>query len=160
MWLAGVLVQVGLERVEFAGARCLPPAVDEFLPGGGAVVTLDGVQPPAQVPGDLPQAAPLGPQGMDQGVVAPGALGELPGRLRCRLAGRPCGRHRVASGLRGRLGQAAAVGGDALPGGLGEVLPQMEPVGDLDRLRCPGPGAVRERARPVTADHLDAGVRG
>jgi hypothetical protein len=26
--------------------------------------------------------------------------------------------------------------------GLGEVLPQVEPVGDLDRLRCPGPGAV------------------
>ena len=39
--------------------------------------------------------------------------------------------------------------GDALLDGLGEVLPQMEPVGDLD-LRCPGPGAVRERARPVT----------
>jgi hypothetical protein len=52
------------------------------------------------------------------------------------------------------------VGGDALLDGLGEVLPQVEPVGDLDRLRCPGPGAVRERARPVTADHLDAGVRG
>jgi hypothetical protein len=52
------------------------------------------------------------------------------------------------------------VGGDALPGGLGEVLPQVEPVSDLDRVRRPGPGAVRERARPVTADHLDAGVRG
>jgi hypothetical protein len=60
----------------------------------------------------------------------------FPGRLRCRLAGRPCGQHRVAGSFRGRLGQAAAVGGDALLDGLGEVLPQMEPVGDLDRLRC------------------------
>jgi hypothetical protein len=63
--LARVLVEVGLERAELAGARCRPPAVGEFLPGGGAVVALDGVQSPAQVPGDLPQAASLGPQGVD-----------------------------------------------------------------------------------------------
>jgi hypothetical protein len=34
------------------------------------------------------------------------------------------------------------VGGDALLDGLGEVLPQVEPVGDLDRVRCAGAGAV------------------
>ena len=33
----------------------------------------------------------------------------------------------------------------------------MEPVGDLDRLRRPGPGSV-VRSRPVSADDLDAGV--
>src|ERR1700733_5662015 len=57
-------------------------------------------------------------------------------------------------------GQAAAVGGDTPPGGLGEVVPQVEPAGALNRPRCPGPGAVRERPRPVTAGHLNAGMRG
>jgi hypothetical protein len=50
------------------------------------------------------------------------------------------------------------VGGGALLDGLGEVLPQVEPVGDLDRVRCPGPGAVGVGARPVAADDLDPGV--
>ena len=163
-----VLVQVGLERVELARARPLPAAVDEFLPGGGAVVALDGVQSPAQVAGDLPQAAPLGSQPVDQGVVAPRAVGELPCRVRCALARRPCrrggliadGGHEARPGLWFWLCQAAAVGGDALLDGLREVLPQVEPVGDLNRLRCPGAGTIRIRARAVPADHLDAGVSG
>jgi hypothetical protein len=37
------------------------------------------VQAPAEVAGDLPQASPFGPQPADQLVVAPGALGVLPG---------------------------------------------------------------------------------
>lgn len=65
--LAGVLVQVGLERVEFAGARCLPPAVDEFLPGGGAVVTLDGVQPPSSGTGRSPAGRAPRPAGHGPG---------------------------------------------------------------------------------------------
>jgi hypothetical protein len=73
-----VLVEVGLERVEPAGPGCRPPAVDEFLPGGGAVVALDGVLAPAQVAGDFPDAAPFGAQAVDGGVVALRALGELP----------------------------------------------------------------------------------
>lgn len=77
----GVLVKVGLERVELAGALCGPAAFGEFLPSGGAVVALDGVQPPAQVAGDLPQPAPLGAQRADQLVLAADALGELPGRI-------------------------------------------------------------------------------
>ena len=36
----------------------------------------------------------------------------------------------------------------------------MEPVGDLDRVRCPGPGSVGVRSRAVPADDLDAGVGG
>jgi hypothetical protein len=60
-----VLVEVGLERVELARARSLPAAVDEFLPGRGPVEPLDGVQAPAQVAGDLPQAAPFGAQPVD-----------------------------------------------------------------------------------------------
>jgi hypothetical protein len=70
----GVLVQVGLVGVEFAGARSLPAAVGEFLPGHSAVEPLDGVQAPAQVAGDLPQAPPFGAQPVDQGMVPAGAL--------------------------------------------------------------------------------------
>jgi hypothetical protein len=47
------------------------------------------------------------------------------------------------------------VGGGALLDGLGEVLPQVEPVGDLDSVRRPGPGVG---ARPIAADDLDPGV--
>jgi hypothetical protein len=74
----GVPVEVGLERVELAGARSLPAAVDEFLPGRGAVEPLDGVQAPAQVTGDLAEPPPFGAQLVDQGVVPLGALGVLP----------------------------------------------------------------------------------
>jgi hypothetical protein len=91
--LAGALVQVRLERVQLAGPRLLPAAVGEFLPGGGAGVALDGVQAPAQVPGDLPQAAALVQQVVHDRVVPPGPVCVLPGRLRplglCHSRGRP-----------------------------------------------------------------------
>ena len=58
--LFGALAEVGLERVQLAGARLLPAPVSQFLPGGGACVALDGVQAPAQVAGDLPEPAPVG----------------------------------------------------------------------------------------------------
>jgi hypothetical protein len=152
----GVLVQVGLERAGLAGAWSLPPSVGEFLPGRGAVEALDGVQAPAQVAGDLAQAPPFGAQLADQGMVPLGALGVLPGGIGL------CGASRfrqdrallVQGGRRRRLGQAGAVGGDALPGGLGEVLPQVEPVGDLDRARRPvrAPSAYDpERSRQITS---------
>jgi hypothetical protein len=155
----GVLVEVGLERVELAGARTLPAAVDEFLPGRGAVESLDGVQAPAQVAGDLAEPAPFGAQPVDQGVVPLGALGVLP--VGARLFWFRQRRALFSQGGQGRgIGQAGAVGGGALLDGLGEVLPQVEPVGDLDRLRRPGPGSVRVRSRPVSADDLDPGVSG
>jgi len=134
-----VLVEVGLERVELARARPFPAAVGKFLPGGGAVESLDGVQAPAQVAGDFSQSPPFGAQPADQGVVPPGALGVLPGGiglpggLRFRQ-GRPLV---VCEGRRRRLGQAGTVGRGALLDGLGQVLPQVEPVGDLDRARAP-----------------------
>jgi len=77
----GVLVEVGLERVEFARARSLPASVGEFLPGRGAVESLDGVQAPAEVAGDLAQASPFGAQPVDQLVMPAGALGVLPRRI-------------------------------------------------------------------------------
>ena len=144
---AGVLVEVGLERVELAGPRGLPAAVGQFLPRGGSVVALDGVQAPAQVAADLPQPASLGPQGADLLVLAARGIGELPRRVRRPGVCRPCGlRLGVVGSQGGRLGQAGAVGGDALLDGLGQVLPQVEPVGDLHRPGRTGPGPVRIRA--------------
>jgi hypothetical protein len=112
------------------------------------------------VAGDLAQAPPFCAQLADQGVVPLGALGVLP--VGVGLAFRFRQRRALFfQGGRGRgIGQAGAVGSGALLDGLGEVLPQVEPVGDLDRLRRPGPGPVRVRSRPVSADDLDAGVSG
>lgn len=91
---------------------------------------------------------PAGPLG-----VLPGGIG-LPGGFRFRQR-----RFLFVHGGQGRgAGQAGTVGGDALLGGPGEVLPQVEPVGDLDRVRRPGPRPVRERARAVPADHLNPGM--
>ena len=157
----GVLVQVGLERVELARARLLPAAVGEFLPGRGAGVALDGVQSPAQVAGDLPQAAALGEQAMDGRVVSAGAVGVLARRIRPRGGRRPRRRGLRGGGRRGIwFVEAGAVRGGAPFDGLGEVLPQVEPVGDLDRLWCPGAGPVGVGAGAVAADHLNPGMGG
>ena len=95
-------------------------------------------------------------------MVPPGAVGVLPGRLGPRCVRRPCGwRWLIAgNGRRPGLCQPGAVRGDALLDGLGEVLPQVEPVSDLDRVRCPGACPVRVGAGAVPADDLDAGMRG
>jgi hypothetical protein len=80
---------------------------------------------------------------VDQLVLEPCPLGELPRWL--MLAVRRQGRGGVVAGNGdGRLGQAAPVGGDAGLDGPGEVLPQVEAAGDLDRARRPGAGAVGE----------------
>ncbi|KJY33154.1 hypothetical protein VR46_33850 [Streptomyces sp. NRRL S-444] len=47
--------------------------------------------------------------------------------------------------------------GDASLGGLAEVVPEVPPVCDLDRLGCASGGALGEEWRPVPADDLDAG---
>jgi hypothetical protein len=121
----GVLVEVGLERVELAGARSLPAAVDEFLPGRGAVESLDGVQAPAQVAGDLAEPPPFGAQLVDQGVVPLGALGVLPAGVRLPGTFRLGQGRSIVAGRGRRLGQAGAVGRDALLDPLGQVLPQV-----------------------------------
>ena len=50
--------------------------------------------------------------------------------------------------------------GDSLAGVLGEVMPQVPPVRDLDRARGARAGAFRICAGPVTADHTGARVGG
>jgi hypothetical protein len=63
-----------------------------------------------------------------------GAVGAHPGGLR-RGERRLRGWHGLfaSGGHEIRFREAGAVRGDAPPGGLGEVLPQVEPVSDLDR---------------------------
>jgi hypothetical protein len=43
---------------------------------------------------------------------------------------------------------------------LAQVLPQMPSVGDLHRVRSPGPGAFGIAAGTVPADHPHSGMRG
>ena len=89
-----------------------------------------------------------------------------PGRARRTSRQAPgCSPARVAGGRPGGGGSGpgrpgSAVRGDGPLDRLGEVLPQVGLVGDLDRVRRPGAGAVREGAGAVTADHLDAGTGG
>ncbi|WSU65580.1 hypothetical protein OG596_08835 [Streptomyces sp. NBC_01102] len=67
------------------------------------------------------------------------------------------------SGLvRGLVGcaEAAVVAGDGLLHGLGEVVPQVPGVGDLDGLRGGFPGGFRVGGGAVPADDLDLGVVG
>jgi hypothetical protein len=77
-------------------------------------------------------------------VVPAGSLGELPGQLRLGDLRRLCGCPGFWSAHRPgvRFAQAGAVRGGALLGRLGEVLPEVEPVGDLDRVRRSGAGTV------------------
>jgi hypothetical protein len=138
------LVQVGLERVQHAGTRGLPAAVDEFLPGLGVRVALHSVPSPAQMAGDRPHPVPFGQQFVHHRVVPAGSLGELPARLWLRDMRRLSSWLGSWSGNRpgGRFAQAGAVRGDAPLDRLGEVLPQVEAVGDLDRAGRSGAGAV------------------
>jgi hypothetical protein len=51
------------------------------------------------------------------------------------------------------------VAGDHALHRLAQVLPQVKPVGDLHRVRCPKPGALGVGAGAVPADHLHARMR-
>ena len=56
-------------------------------------------------------------------------------------------------------GQAVLVAGDGLAGVLAQVVPDMPPVGHLDRLRGAVAGRLGVGAGPVPADHLHLRVR-
>src|SRR6266542_3549914 len=155
--LLPALLQVRLERVQLAGARLAPLAVDQFLPGDRAGIPLHGVTTPAKVPSDGAQTMPLGEQAVHQRMVASGALGEPPHR-RCLLSGRR--RSRLLGLLGCGRAQAVAVAGNAALGRLGQVLPQVEPVGDLHGVGGAQAGAFGVGSRAVSADDLHAGVAG
>lgn len=155
------LRQVGLERVEFAGLLALS-ALDHVLPAGGAGVPLDGMPSPAQMPGDLPEPQSLGEQVVDERVMHPGTFGELSGRLVVlggrRVRGLPL---RFGPKCRdGKVTEAGAMGGDRLLDRVGEVLPQVEAVGDLQSLWCGGVSRVGVGPGAVAADDLDLRVPG
>ncbi|GAA2424610.1 hypothetical protein GCM10010421_08970 [Streptomyces glaucus] len=99
---------------------------------------------------------------MDSGVLGPGAAGE-PVSSWPRRGGRVRDQGRLGFGL-GRCGyrdaQATMVLGDASFGGLAQVVPELPPVRDLDRLRRSGSGAPGEEERAVPADDLDPGPPG
>jgi hypothetical protein len=70
------------------------------------------------------------------------------------------GRHAAGiPGLRGFFFEAGAVRYHRFLGVLGQVVPQVPAVGDLDRVRCAVPGALGVVAGPVPADHLRARMR-
>ena len=56
------------------------------------------------------------------------------------------------------FGQRGAVRDHCGFHGFGEVLPEVEPVGDLHRVGCPGAGALGVDAGPVSADDAYSGV--
>ncbi|KOX18455.1 hypothetical protein ADK67_36780 [Saccharothrix sp. NRRL B-16348] len=60
--------------------------------------------------------------------------------------------------LFGLIPQAFAVGAHHFVHGVGQVVEQVKPVGDLDGLGSPESGSFGVGAATVTADHLGAGV--
>jgi hypothetical protein len=168
--VAGALVpppaQVGLELVE-AGA---PGRSAEKFPGAaGEGEPAHGLGGQAGGTADLSlRAAGVG-QGPDVGVAFAGAHRE--GTLPAALVHEPVGRNQgcgLAScvlfsvpglGPAGGVEQAPAMPGDGLVGIFAQVVPQMPAIGDLDRARRPGTGALSVRAGSVPADHGRAGMR-
>jgi len=94
------------------------------------------------------------PGAFDQPTLLSLALRRLDGELIQIGRRRRRGRHGSC-----RFGQAAVVAGHDLLDVLGQVVPQVEAVRDLDRIRCSGAGAFGVGARPVAADHLNPGMR-
>jgi len=85
--LLDALLEVGLERIQLAGAVALPLAVDQLLPALGAGIALHGVASPAQLPRDRADAVALGEQVVDERV-----------GLKARSANRPTGWTSAGSG--------------------------------------------------------------
>ena len=125
-----------------------------LITGSGVGEAAGGLSVHAQLTGDRAQAQPAGCQSLDGGVLVthprrqPG-LGD-----RNRDGGRVWLRRECwVSGGRGDLLEAGPVAGDGLGGVLGEVMPQMPAVGDLNRSRGAVAGALGiepARSRQIT----------
>ena len=151
------VVQVGLERVQHAG----PHAADQQrLDIVGAEVAAHGLEVQVQFAGDRAHRQATFAQLM--GLVIP--LAGVLDPHRVRRPERHDQVHWVAwvkAGVRladDRLGQAGMVYGDQPLHVPAQVVPQVPPVGNLDRGRRTVTGAVRISAGPVPADHLHPGV--
>ncbi|WP_406310845.1 hypothetical protein [Streptomyces sp. NBC_00623] len=138
------------------------PTGEQCLWGRGVGELLDGSNGHPELPLDGTPTVSCLQQGMDGGVPGPGPVGE-PVPARPRRRGRVRGWDQLGFGLRCpgcQHAQAKTVLGDAPLSGLAQVVPQMPPVRDLDRLRRPGCGAFCEERRAVPADDLDTGPLG
>jgi hypothetical protein len=127
-------VQVGLVVIDHAGFGG-PLAPQQFVGGLCADVADNGAVAHAELAGDRADAVPGVLQFVDPRVLGAGAIGE-PGRA-FRFW---CGRCRLR--LRVLVTQAGAVPGDRAFHRFGQVVPQMPPVGALERIRCAVAGAV------------------
>jgi hypothetical protein len=121
------LGQIGLESVE--QARPLLGHDHHFLPRRGVSVKGNGSMVPAQMPGDLPKPGSLREHLVDQSMMGPTALRDRTLRLLDDFRG--CGRSGEL------LDQAALVLDDQAFDRRGEVLPEVEAVGDLHRVGAP-----------------------
>jgi hypothetical protein len=162
-------VQVCGVRGEDAGTVDAAVGAQQFLDGGGAGRPANGAAGQVQVPGDGFEAAAVAQRGVDFGVTAPvlglqqtdrtgpvaARRGDRPGR--CGRINRWCGRGRAGGE---RVPDAAQVTGHGLLHLLGDVVPQVPPVSDLDRLQRTGHRGFGVRAAPVSADHLDLRMHG
>ena len=144
------------------GCPVLPLPVEKVFRRVSTGEPQDRVLTHSELPGHGPLAVPGGQQCVNGGVLGTGALGEpvagRPGRTGRLAFGR--GLRPKAGGLRHEGSEAAAVLGDGSFGGFAQVVPEVPPVRDLDRLRRSGGGALGEERRSVPADDLDAGPLG
>jgi hypothetical protein len=168
------LVDPGLERVEFAvpaggfdqqlvyvglaGEPAYGVAVQAERAADGVLGVPGGEQCPD---GGVPFAGPRhqGPLAAAH-IAQPVRLSGRRGRSRGRCPGR-VRPGRLAAGIPGLrvFFEAAAVRYYCLLGVLGQVVPQVPAVSDLDRVRCAVPGAFGVIPGPVPADHLRARMR-
>ena len=149
--------QVGLVSSQDAGPAAGAVVDEQLLGAGGAGEPADGVAGQAELGGDSRQAAALGQQLVHVGVPAAGparrsARCGAAGAAVCRRGCRP--RRPAARRCRTAAAQVLAVPGDRPLDGLAEVVPQVPPVRDLDRVRCAAGAAVGVDPGPVPADHL------
>jgi hypothetical protein len=164
---AGVpaLVQVGLVRIQHTGPACTRLG-QQFLDATGSIEATDGLLGQPQFPHDGLDAPAVGLQCLD-GLVAGLGTGDQGGALRAlKLRGLGCfgqvGGTATLDGDFGRdvvvLVEATVVSGDGLLNVLGQVVPQVPPIGHLDRSRCPTAGSLGIGTGAVPADHPSARV--
>lgn len=148
-------MQVAGVRID--NVRALESLGDDVVDGAGVDELADGGLMEPDFPADGRFRHALCPQLVDGGmlIAQPGdnlQLGKRLQWLRLRV------RRDRRAGAGQRLGQPGAMDVYRLLHGLAEVLPQVEPVGDLLGLRCPKPCALAVSTGTVPTDDLDLGV--
>ncbi|MEV7380809.1 hypothetical protein [Streptomyces lydicus] len=153
--LVSAVAQRGLVLVEDGGSVVLPLPADEVFQLGGIGETCDRAVCHVQLAADGSAAVAGFQQCVNGGVSGPDTVGEpvtgWPRRAgsllgRCGFGGSP------GSWFRHQDSQAPGVLGDAPLGGFAQVVPQMPPACDFDRLGRSGGGAFRDERRACRND--------